>query len=184
MRNWYQTLCCTRGVTAGWCWCIQYVHSLIFVYSDSLFPPRSCKDRNCSACHTSGLGLACHISSNCSSVLTVASQDEAYHRYRLHPHQPMCCFWVLYVDFFKFWLELGGKWANLSQEISMAWVSLPLLCDRTQKHVTMWHVYKLHTYTFHKWGHLTYSTYSMMDQLHLLAIFQITNIITFFFWWQ
>ena len=81
---------------------------LVFVYSDSLFPPHSCKDRNCSACYTSGLGLACHISSNCSSVLTVASQDEAYHRYRNAPTQPLCCFWVLYVKFFKFWLELGG----------------------------------------------------------------------------
>jgi len=88
---------------------------LVFVYSDSLFPPRSCKDRNCSACYTSGLGLACHISSNCSSVLTVASQDEAYHRYRNAPTPTFVllycaskwatwidCFWVLYVDSLSF----------------------------------------------------------------------------------
>jgi hypothetical protein len=148
---------------AGWCWCIQYVCSLIFVSSASLFPPRSCKDRNCSACHTSGLGLACHISSNCSSVLTVASQDEAYHRYRMHPHQPMCCFWVLYVDFFKFWLELGGKWANQSQEISMAWVSIPLLCDRTQKHVTMWYVSKFCPYICFPQGR-------SLDMFHIFKI--------------
>lgn len=79
---------------------------LVFVYSDSLFPPHSCKDRNCSACYTSGLGLACHISSNCSSVLTVASQDEAYHRYRNAPTQPLCCFWVLYIEFLSF----GWSW--------------------------------------------------------------------------
>ncbi|XP_021942951.1 homeodomain-interacting protein kinase 2 isoform X4 [Zootermopsis nevadensis] len=47
--------------------------------SEDETPGKCCKDRNCSACYTSGLGLACHISSNCSSVLTVASQDEAYH---------------------------------------------------------------------------------------------------------
>jgi len=47
--------------------------------SEDEAPGKCCKDRNCSACYTSGLGLACHISSNCSSVLTVASQDEAYH---------------------------------------------------------------------------------------------------------
>ncbi|PSN29452.1 hypothetical protein C0J52_24770 [Blattella germanica] len=47
--------------------------------SEDEAPGKCCKDRNCSACYTSGLGLACHISSNCPSVLTVASQDEAYH---------------------------------------------------------------------------------------------------------
>ena len=83
---------------------------LVFVYSDSLFPPHSCKDRNCSACYTSGLGLACHISSNCSSVLTVASQDEAYHRYRNAPKQPLFCFWVLYVEFLSF----GWSWEVIS----------------------------------------------------------------------
>jgi hypothetical protein len=92
---------------------VMLVHTVCMLPDFLFIPPRSCKDRNCSACHTSGLGLACHISSNCSSVLTVASQDEAYHRYRLHPHPPLCCFWVLYVGIFvKFWLELGGRWTD------------------------------------------------------------------------
>ncbi|XP_023719375.1 homeodomain-interacting protein kinase 2 isoform X5 [Cryptotermes secundus] len=57
--------------------------------SEDEAPGKCCKDRNCSACHTSGLGLACHISSNCSSVLTVASQDEAYHSSQSTPSRGM-----------------------------------------------------------------------------------------------
>ncbi|KAG8229821.1 hypothetical protein J437_LFUL008189 [Ladona fulva] len=38
----------------------------------------NCKDKNCSACHGSEMGVSCTISSNCPSVLTITSQDEAY----------------------------------------------------------------------------------------------------------
>ncbi|XP_046395391.1 homeodomain-interacting protein kinase 2 isoform X2 [Ischnura elegans] len=46
--------------------------------SEDESPGKCCKDKNCSACHGSEMGVSCTISSNCPSVLTIASQDEAY----------------------------------------------------------------------------------------------------------